>query len=142
MVSRTENGTQFSLLDAKTEQQFLAFGVNCDERGTGESSPTLRCAQGTVRAGEAIFYPAHTWHETLNGAGISVALTATAIQPTNTGYVEDKQRAACRREIDFDSPTDEVCERLGACYQWWQDGLGGDFAAHSDPHCQQENKQS
>jgi hypothetical protein len=118
----------FSVLNGTTRAFVLQNGVNCQ---AGEKDrtrlPPIPCSVGTVRAGEAIFYPSYTWHETLNGAGISVSMTATAIQPQSAQFVANQQSAACRGEAHYDPPQHATCEDLGACYIWWQQGYGGDF---------------
>lgn len=140
MSTLIDESTAFSLLNSTSHRRLTSQGTNCDQdHGKRYKSTPIRCALGVVSAGEAIFYPAHMWHETLNGAGISVAATATVVQPAHVLEVQERQQRVCRGEINFDRPLQAVCRALGSCYKWWLAGFSGEYSAVSQSACSQRS---
>lgn len=90
-----------------------------------ETFPLLRnatCSTVTLRAGDLLYYPGDYWHQTLNEATPSIAITGTVITKQYYQQLYDKLQLQCDR--DGKKEVGAICQRLSSCLRVWRDHFG------------------
>ena len=81
---------------------------------------TARCYEGTVSAGEMVYYPKAWWHSTQNIATPTVSLSALVVDQNNHRDVQ----GVFAKDCASGSLPDSICSHMDKCYAWWNDVYG------------------
>lgn len=90
------------------------------------------CWLDTLAPGEALYYPADYWHQTLNTppapGQLSVAITDTLVDCHNQRRVQAGLLDKCKNPAMFNrgGMTADACTKLPALFSWWDREIGVD----------------
>jgi Cupin-like domain len=107
----------------QTPYMYTAGAVDCFYPNY-EKTPLFehaKCFEGIAHAGEMIYYPADTWHQTENHETPSISVSSTMVDHNNFRILTDELKNECGWQKFKWRFSEDLCRELPKCYDFLYD---------------------